>query len=177
MSSTIPHTTCGGDDGRTSRSATPQIDMEVWIGRIKSGRLEPGRGRIGRRRPKPGRAGLAAGGFPLVSLTQLDQLANETSEGSYFRGCGTGSRSPTRRSGADGVSSGATGTACDRTEGSWERDENVQLSNRGSKNCTASVAIQWKERVRLAMWSSTPHRRRGCLPKAAGQWSTRSQTP
>ena len=41
MSSTIPHIACGGNNGRTSRSATPQVDLTVRCG-IETG-LNPGR--------------------------------------------------------------------------------------------------------------------------------------
>ena len=114
MSSTILHIARGGNNGRTSRSATPQIDLRVRCG-IETGRLNPGR--IRQRRPKPGRAGHARKGcrrrrdrrrrkdrkrllrwtgadegtklsnfitqtanIPLIALTQINQLVNETSE-------------------------------------------------------------------------------------------------
>ena len=102
MSSAIPHITRRGNNGRTSRSATPQIDLRVWRG------INPGK--IRQRRPKPGRAGHGRKGsrrwshrnccagrgadvgtklnnfitqtatFPLIVLTQISQLVNETSK-------------------------------------------------------------------------------------------------
>ena len=36
----------------------------------------------------------------------------------------------------------------DRMEGNWGREEHVQSSKSGNKNCTASRAIPWNERVR-----------------------------
>ena len=72
MSSAIPHITCGGNNGRTSRSATPHIDLRVWPG-VDSEMLNPIS--IRQTRPKSGRADTtlgAAGGGGQKEAAALD---------------------------------------------------------------------------------------------------------
>ena len=164
--------TCGANDGRTSRSATPQIDLRVWPG-IESGRLNPGwegwTRQEGCKRRRDRRGCSRTANFPLAAPTQINQLVNETSENGKDAGPREGRRQLT---GCPMAPLPQQATELKEAEGE------MKMSN--SRRGEARIALRQPQSrgKRVCGWQrGRGHRSRGCLPNAVGQWRTWSQTP